>query len=62
MSNVLVYVEHDDDGITDISLQCLAHGRKAANAHGGTLSAVVVGENVSAIADQVNGLGLFGEK
>lgn len=57
MSNVLVYVEHDDDGITDISLQCLAHGKKAAEGHGGKLLAAVLGENIGAIADQVKGLG-----
>ncbi len=57
MSNVLVYVEHDDDGITDVSLQCLAHGKKAAAAHGAKLGAAVLGEGVSAIAEEVKGLG-----
>jgi electron transfer flavoprotein alpha subunit len=57
MSNVLVYVEHDDDGITDISLQCLAHGRAAATAHGAKLAAAVLGEGVSAIAEEAKNLG-----
>ena len=50
MSDILVYIEHDDDGITDISLQCISKGRKLADAAGLKLGCVVLGADVAALA------------
>ncbi len=58
MSDILVYVEHDADGITDLSLQCLSHGKKTSAASGMSLSAVVLGQGISDVVSQVQGMGI----
>jgi len=42
-SLIWVYIELDENGITDISLQCLSKGRELANQAGAKLSGVVLG-------------------
>ena len=46
MKNIWTYVEYNAGQPTDISLQCLAKGRELANQTGGTLAAVVFGDQV----------------
>ncbi len=58
MSDILVYIEHDDDGITDISLQCISKGRRLADAAALKLGAVVLGADVAATAADVAGRGV----
>ena len=43
MADILVYLEHDLDGVTDLSWQCLAKGQALAAATGGKLGAALFG-------------------
>jgi electron transfer flavoprotein alpha subunit len=53
MAEILVYIEHDDNGISDLSLQCLSYGRNLARSRGWKLAAVVLGRDVAAAAKDV---------
>ncbi|OIO89841.1 MAG: hypothetical protein AUJ92_20380 [Armatimonadetes bacterium CG2_30_59_28] len=56
-NDVWVYAEHDADGLTDLTLQCLARGRSLADQQGGSLSALLLG---SALGDLPATLGSRG--
>ncbi len=54
MADILVYIEHDADGITDLSLQCLAKARQLAGCCGGkTVGAAVLGADAEKVAAEV---------
>lgn len=53
MSDILVYIEHDQDGITELSLQCLTKGRQLANAQSRSLGAVALGAEPAGLVDQL---------
>jgi len=52
MSNdIWVYAEHNAEGLTDLSLQCLAKGRQLAAELGGNVTALLVGSQVEPLAE-----------
>jgi electron transfer flavoprotein alpha subunit len=52
MSNdIWAYAEHNADGLTDLSLQCLAKGRQLAAELGGKMAALLVGSQVEELAE-----------
>ncbi len=53
MSEILVYIEHDDDGVTDLSFQCLAKGRALAEEKGWKLGCVAAGAEATAFAAEL---------
>ena len=57
MSGVLVIIEQVDGGVAALSRELLGKGKELAAALGGPLSAVVIGANVAALAQQAAGLG-----
>ncbi|MBC8233164.1 hypothetical protein H8E77_26760 [bacterium] len=52
-SSIWVYIELDENGITDISLQCLSKGRQLADQAGLKLSSVVLGADSGIYEDLV---------
>ena len=57
MSGVLVIIEQVDGGVAAISRELLGKGKELATALGVPLSAVAIGANVAALAQQAAGLG-----
>lgn len=57
IKNIWTYVETDENGITDISLQVLSKGRELADLTGSELSGVVLGSEIKLIADEVIAFG-----
>lgn len=63
MSNLWVYAENDTNGLTDLSLQCMAKGRELADAGcsgaaaGCKLGVLVVGADVASLAPELIGRG-----
>ena len=52
-NNIIVYCEYDDGQIADVSLELLTKGRKLADELGVELQAVVAGDNLKDIENQV---------
>ena len=53
MNNVCVYCEYDEDKIQDVSFELLTKGRVLANQLGCKLEALVIGQNLGAIENEV---------
>ena len=51
MSGVWVWIEHSNGAIKQISLEALGAARKVADGLGQSLTALVLGHNVSGVAD-----------
>lgn len=52
-NNLIVYCELDDGRVADVSLELLTKGRKLADRLGVKLEALVVGDNLDGIEDQI---------
>ena len=52
-NDIWVYIETDENGITDISLQCLSKGRQLADLMNSTLSGVILGTNIEHIHEDL---------
>ncbi|MBI3451010.1 MAG: electron transfer flavoprotein subunit alpha/FixB family protein [Acidobacteria bacterium] len=53
MATVLVFAESRDGKLKKVAFECLGEGRRIAQASGGTVAAVVVGANASALAAEL---------
>jgi len=53
MDNIFVYLEIEDSGIADVSLELLTKGRSLANQLGCKLEAVAVGDHLETVEKQV---------
>lgn len=53
MSNVAVVVEHLDGKIADVTFELLGKGRELADTLGGSLSAVLLGQNAASLTGQL---------
>ncbi|MDE5858522.1 MAG: electron transfer flavoprotein subunit alpha, partial [Muribaculaceae bacterium] len=52
-NNLIVYCEFDDGKIADVSLELLTKGRSLANDLGVKLEAIVIGDNLKNVEDQI---------
>jgi len=52
-NNLIVYCEFDDGKVADVSLELLTKGRELANKLGVKLEAVVIGDNLDGIENQI---------
>lgn len=52
MSNILVYIERSEDGITDLSLQCLAQARALAQSGDAKVIAAIIGTGAQSTAGE----------
>ena len=52
-NNLIVYLEFEDGKVADVSLELLTKGRSLATQLGVALEAVVAGDNLKGIEDQV---------
>ena len=52
-NNLIVYCEYDEGRVADVSLELLTKGRELADKLGVKLEAVVVGDNLDGIEDQI---------
>ncbi len=57
MNNLIVYCEMDEGVVADVSLELLTKGRSLANELKCKLEAVVMGENLEQVADQIKPFG-----
>ena len=55
---VLTYVEHDDDGVDDVSLEALTLARDVADAEGEPLAAIAFGADAEGAADVLGAHGV----
>jgi len=53
IKNIWTYVEIDENGITDISLQVLSKGREFADLTNSKLSCIVLGSDLESVADEL---------
>lgn len=51
MPSILVYAQFDQDGVADLSLQCLAKARALAAAKGAQVEAVLIGSDAPALVE-----------
>ena len=57
MANLLVFAQTDDQGIHDVSLQCLAKARELADASGGSVTCIALGSGIADAAKSLFGHG-----
>jgi len=55
---VLAYVEYDDDGVDDVSLEALTLARDVADAEGEPLEAIAFGADAEGVADELGAHGV----
>ncbi len=52
-NNLIVYCEFDEGKVADVSLELLTKGRELASKLGVKLEAVVIGDNLDGVEDQI---------
>ena len=52
-NNLVVYCEYDEGRVADVSLELLTKGRELANKLGVKLEAVVIGDKLDGIEEQI---------